>query len=124
MPRTGFGNGDLIVAISRQGGHFLCPVFPIAILDAQSDGRTDGFAPTDSRTNLRLVLFDKHAPAAAVALLAAPKIVVNFVDSDGKPRRHPIDDHGQTGAVGFSRCKVAQHAGYPSVINYTRLGVG
>src|SRR5258708_10931424 len=109
MPRTGFGNSDVIVAIFRQGGHFLCPVFPIAILDAQSDGRTDSFAPTDSRTNLRLVLLDKHAPATAVALLAAPKIVVDFVDSDGKPRRYPIDDHGQTVAVGFYRCEGTQH---------------
>src|SRR6266850_6283400 len=107
MSRTGFGHGDLIIAIFRQGGHFLCPVFPIAILDAQSYWRADGFAPADSRTNLRLVLLDKHAPAAAVALLAAPKIVVDFVDGDGKPRRHPVDDHGQTGTVGFSRCEVA-----------------
>src|SRR6266550_6450818 len=109
MPRTGFGDGDLIIAIFRQGGHFLCPVFPIAILDAQSYRGTDGFAPADSRTNLRLVLLDKHAAAAAVALLAAPKVMIDFANIDGKSRRHPVDDHRQTGTVGLSRCEVTEH---------------
>ena len=71
-----------------------------------------------------LVFLDQHAAATAIALLAAPEIVIDFVDVDGKARRHPVDDHGQTRTVRFSRREITQHAGYPNVIIKRRLGVG
>jgi hypothetical protein len=40
-----------------------------------------------------------------------------------KARRHPVDNHRQTGSMRFARGQIAQHAGYRSVINYSRLGV-
>jgi len=35
MAGPGLGDGDLVVAIFRFGGHFFRPVFPVAVFDAK-----------------------------------------------------------------------------------------
>jgi hypothetical protein len=55
---------------------------------------------------LRFVFLNQHPPAAPVTLLAAPKVMIDLVDINGKTRRHTIDDHGQTGTVGLARSEV------------------
>jgi len=40
--------------------------------------------------------------------------VIYSVDLNGKSRRHPVDDHRQTGTVGLSSGEVAQHSSCPN----------
>ena len=48
------------------------PVFPVVITEDDGDGRSDGLRVADAGDDLHLILFDFHAPAASIALLAAP----------------------------------------------------
>jgi len=45
--------------------------------------------PANAGTHLGLVFLDQHAPPRPVALLAAPKIVIDFIDGDGNPAGTP-----------------------------------
>ena len=100
-------NRNSLVSVFRGRGHFLGPVLPVTIFDADSNGGPQSFTPANTGTNLHFVFLDQHSTAAAVALLAAPKIVVDFTDVDRKSRRHSVNDHGQTGSVGFTRSEIA-----------------
>src|ERR1700758_2099140 len=53
--------------------------------------------------------FDLHAPAAAVALLSAPKVAVNKSLVHGQACGQPGEECDQGFAVGFSGSEVAQH---------------
>src|SRR5262247_1818566 len=122
MSRAGLGNGNLLIAVFRSRRHFLRPVLPVTVLNAESNGRSKGFTPTNSGANLDLILLNEHPAAPTVALLAAPKIVVDSTYVDRKSRGHPVNDHSQTRSVGFTRSKVTQHAGYPTLFCFGRLG--
>jgi len=90
-----------------QGGHFFLSSFSkVAILDPQSHRRADGFTPANGGTHLGLGLSRSAcAPPPAVALLAAPKIVIDFIDGDGKPAGTPSMIMVKQD-VGLSRCQV------------------
>src|SRR5215510_1369879 len=92
MARPRFGNGDALVAVFRERGHFLGPILPVLVFDSHGDRRSHGLAPPDSRPDLNLVFFDQHAAAATVSLLATPKVVIDFLDIDGETGWNPIDD--------------------------------
>src|SRR5262245_42077542 len=111
MPWPRFSDRNLLIAVFGSRRHFLRPVFPVTVLNAKGNRRSQRLTPTNSRADLHFVLFNEHSAAPTVTLLAAPKIVVDFTDIDRKSRRHPINDHGQTGSVGFTRSKITRHAG-------------
>src|SRR5262245_47739719 len=111
MSRTRLSDGNFLIAVFRSRRHFLRPVFPVTILNAKGDGRSKCFTPTNSGANLDLILLNQHSAASPIALLAAPKIVVDSTYVDRKSCGHPINDHSQTGAMGLTRGKVTQHAG-------------
>src|SRR5262245_2493264 len=122
MTRPWLGNGNFLIAVFKSCRHFLRPVFPVTVLNAKGDGGSKGFAPTNSGANLDLVLLNQHPAAPTITLLAAPKIVVDSTYVDRKSRGHPVNDHSQTRSVGFTRSKVTQHAGYPTLFCFGRLG--
>src|SRR5919106_5549715 len=122
MAGTGFGHRDFLVTVLRRRRHFFGPVFPVTILDPQGNRRPKGFPPAYSGTNLHFVLFNEHSTATTITLLAPPKIMVDPRRFYGESRGHPIDDHGQTRAMGLTRSEVTQHAGYPTLFFFGRLG--
>src|SRR5262245_36200272 len=103
------GHRNRLVPILRRRGHLFGPVLPIPILDAKGDWRPERLPPTNARANLNFVLLDQHPPAAAVALLAAPEIVIDLLHIYRKSRRHPIDDRRQAGPMGLPRGEITQH---------------
>src|SRR5512142_1215537 len=109
MPGARFGNCILIIAIFGLGRHLLSPVFPVAVIDTESDRRSERFSPANSRPDLNLIFFDEHSAAAAVSLLTAPQIVVDLGCLDRKAGGHAIDDHCEAWAVRFAGSEIAQH---------------
>ena len=88
---------------------FLLPVFPIAIDELDGDGRANGPSVAHTGEHMRLIGFDLHAAAAAVALLPAPQLAVHKFkidrDAGGKPR----NQSNQSLAVGFPCGGEADH---------------
>src|SRR5215813_12863696 len=82
--------------------HGLLPILPVAVLDGQRDGAAEGHAPAHTGGEVGLVPLDLHAPAAAVAALAAPKIFVEVLFRQGKTGGHTIYDGGEGLAMGLS----------------------
>ena len=100
---------DARVTIGGFGRHLLLPVLPVPVLDHQRDRRAQGFAPADSRFDARLVLLDRHPPAAAVSLLPAPQVMIDRADIDREPCGEALDDRRQARPVGLSGGKEAKH---------------
>ena len=67
----------------------LLPIFPVAILDAQRDGRADRLAVAHAGEDIRLVLLDSLAAAAAVSQLAAVQFAPTNSRSTGTPAGNP-----------------------------------
>ena len=91
-----------LAAIAGIGRHALFPVFVVAILDDEGDGTAHRAAEADARNDARLVLFDQHAAAAPVALLAARQVVVNARDIDFEAGWSALDNRDQFGSVRFA----------------------
>ncbi len=70
------GHGLVLVGVAGLNGEDLFPVLPVAVGEGHGDGGADGVAVADAGEDVGGVLFDAHAAAAAVALLAAPEFVV------------------------------------------------
>jgi hypothetical protein len=84
MSRTRAGNWLLLVfrAVHIFHGQRFRPVLPVPIANDDGDRRSDGMRMPHTGHNLGAILFDLHAPAAAIALLAAPKFVIYGVERD------------------------------------------
>ena len=76
VARAGRCYGLVFGGVAFGHGEDLFPVFPVVVGEGHGDGRADGVAVTDAGEDVSCVLFDAHAAAAAVALLAAPELVV------------------------------------------------
>ena len=85
------------------------PVFPIVIADDDGDGRADGLRVADAGDNFGAVGLDLHAPAAAVALLAAPEFAIDGVERDGNAGRKPGERGDQALAVRLPGCFETKH---------------
>ncbi len=90
------------VGVFRFDGQDGLPVFPIFIFDDERDGRADGLGMTDAGNNARLICFDFHAPAAAKALLATPKLAIDVIDRHGDAGRQTGEGGYEALAMGFS----------------------
>ena len=75
-----------VAALYRQ---FFLPVLPVAVDDFNRDGRADGLAVAHAGEHMRLIGFDLHAAAAAVALLPAPQLAVHEFEIDGDAGGQP-----------------------------------
>ena len=86
----------------RFGRHHVVPVDEIAVLDRESDRRTERLAVTHAGDDLDRVGLDLHPPAAAVTLLPPPKLVVDGVNIDRQTRRKALDNGYEGFAVRFA----------------------
>ena len=75
---SGTRRGDALVEgrISLGDRERFLPVFPVTIFELDGDGRADGDAVANAGEDVGRVALDLHAPAAAIALLAAPEFAV------------------------------------------------
>ena len=76
------------------GGHDVFPMDEVIVLDEHRHGRTKCFSVPNSGEDRRRVRFDLHPPAAAVALLAPPELVIDLRGVDLQSRRQALDDRG------------------------------
>ena len=76
----------------------------ILVFDPERDRRAEGFAMTDAGEDLDGVGLDLHPSAAAVALLAPPKLVVDRGDVDIETGGNALDDGDEGFAVRFAGC--------------------
>jgi hypothetical protein len=59
--------------------------------------------------HVRLVGFNLHPPAAAIALLPPPQFAVHKIKIDGDAGRQPGDEGNQRLAVGLAGCGETDH---------------
>ena len=85
------------------------PVLPVLVADDDGDGRADGLGVAHAGDNFGAVGFDLHAPAAAVALLAAPQLAIDGVERDRDAGGQPRQGRHQALAMRFSGCFKAEH---------------
>ena len=76
----------------RPGVHALLPVGVVAVGDLQRDGAAERAAVAHPARHLGSVLLDLHAPAAAVAELAAGEVGVDALGAQLEARGQPLDD--------------------------------
>jgi hypothetical protein len=80
-------------------GHRNPPSIPILVLDEERNGTAQRLSMPHSRGDLDAILLDSHAPAAAIAQLPAPELVIDEVHIDGHPRGQAFEDSNQAFAV-------------------------
>lgn len=104
----------LVVGVGhRLHGHGGPPVVPVPVHDPHGQGRAQGLSQAHAAEDLAGVLLDGHAPAAAVAPLAAGQIAGDVERLQRESRRHALDDDQHPLAVGLAgrrEPKVGQHA--------------
>src|SRR5579871_156970 len=118
------GSGQIGVAGTRPRNRFLLilpacsifhgqgfgPILPIGVANDNGDRRSDGLGVPDARDDFCPVRLDLHAPAAAVALLTAPELVIDGVKRNGNPGRETGERSYQALAVGLARGFKSKHA--------------
>ena len=90
-------------------GQNVLPVRPIAVFNAQGDGRADGLAVAHARENIGAILFDFLPAAASVAELAAVKFVIDEVQIDREGRWEAGNKRKQRLSVRFTGGVELQH---------------
>ena len=108
---AGAGYGFVLGGVPFGHGEDLLPVFPVVVREGHGDGGADGFAVADSGEDVGGVLFDAHAAAAAVALLAAPEFVVEEGLVYGDARGQTAEEGYEGFAVAFAGCGETKHEG-------------
>ncbi len=90
-------------------GKGFLPIGPVAVFDAQRDGRADGFAVAHAGKDFGAVFLDFLAAAAAVAELAAVQFVIDEVEVHGQGRRQAGKEGEERLSVGFTGSVEAKH---------------
>ena len=98
--------------------HRVLPVLPILVANEQRDRRAGGLAAAHARQELRAIGFDRHAPAAAVAALAAAQLERDGIEIDRQSGGQPFEDRDETLSVRFTGRQKTQH---PSSILYEEI---
>src|SRR2546421_4586823 len=92
--------GDL--GLDGPGVHSLLPVRVVAVLDPYRDRAAEGSPVANAGADLRAILLDLHAAAAAVAELAPCEVAVEVLGSQLEPRGQALEHGGQSRAVRLS----------------------
>src|SRR6185437_6215221 len=87
--------------LDRPRIHPLLPVGVVAVCDLEGDRATQRPAVADPPGDLDLVALDLHPPTPAVPELAACQVAIDRVAVQGQPRRQPLEDARQAGAMGL-----------------------
>ena len=93
----------------RVGRHDVAPVRVVSVAHQQVDGAAERQAVADATQDLDGVGLDLHAPAAAVAALAAPQVRVDRRALHRHAGRQAVDDDGDSGAMCLAGSEEAQH---------------
>ena len=93
---------------ARRRIHDLLPVLPVAIGDEHRDRRAERFAGANAGEKLDGVLFDLHAPAAAVPLLTARELGVDVRGEQRQARGHPFENAHEGGPMRFAGGREAE----------------
>ena len=83
------GHGLVLCGIAGSDGQDLGPVLPVAVFDFDGNRRADGLAVAHAGEDVGGIGLDAHAAAAAVALLATPKLAVDEFLVDRTPAGSP-----------------------------------
>ncbi len=90
--------------------HGTFPVLPVAVLDNECHGRSEGLAASHAADDPRCVLLDLLALAAPVTSLAAAQVGIDIARGIKRQTgRHAFDDHGQLRPVGLAGCQKSKH---------------
>ena len=87
------------------------PVGEVEVRDLERQRAADRQAVAQARLHLHPVALDLHAPAAAVAELAAREVGVDVVGREREPGRKPLEHREERRAVGLPGCAVRQGHG-------------
>src|SRR5712692_1966029 len=90
-------------------GEGFLPIGPVAVFDAQRDGRADGFAVAHAGKDFGAVFLDFLTAAAAVAELAAVQFVIDEIEIDRQGSRQAGDEGEERLSVGFTGGVEAKH---------------
>ena len=90
MSRAGTGH-RLDFFLYRGNTHLFLPVLPIAVLDEQCDRAAYGEPIADAGDDFSLIIFNLHARAAPIALLATPEFFVDVTFLQRKVSYHPFN---------------------------------
>ena len=100
--------GLLHLGVDRPRVHPLLPVRVVAVGDEDRHRAAQRLAVPDPRADLDRVLLDLHAPAAAVAELAASHVAVDPLAVELEARGQALDDRDEPRAVRFPGCREAK----------------
>ena len=89
--------------------HRVLPVGPVAVAHDQRHRAAERLAFADAREHLGRIGLDGHAPAAAVAALAALEVGGGDRRIDRQPRRQPLDDDDERLTVRLAGREKSQH---------------
>src|SRR5215831_402952 len=92
-PRRGHPLMQLWIAVFHR--KLLLPILPVAVLDENGDGRSDGFPVPYAGKETGRIALDLHASAATVALLPAPQFVVHEARRDLQACRQAREERDQ-----------------------------
>ena len=99
---TGAGVGDLFAERKTFRAHSLRPIFPVAILDAQSYRAANRLAETNARQKFHAVALNLHAPAAPVSALPTLELRVDEFARNFDARRQSLQNANQPRSVTFA----------------------
>ena len=108
MAGTGRSDGLVLGGIAGFDGQFLFQFFQSRFTISWR-WASRWFCRGARRRGRGLVGFDLHAAAAAIALLAAPKLAVHEIQIDGDAGRKSGNERNKCLAVGFAGCGETDH---------------
>src|SRR5947209_4487189 len=110
--------------LGHRHAHGRLPVLPVAVGDAERDGRAERGAPADAGQDVDLIALDLHAAAAAVAALAPGEVAVDVGFGQRKAGRDAVDDGDQRLTVGFARGEEAEDSAHDLPLSGAGLETG
>ena len=117
--------GDALdLGVDGFDGHLLGPVHPVAVRDPEGDGRAEREAVADAGGDLGAVLLDLHAPAAAVAALAAGHVDGDVVLGEGQAGGEALDEGGEALAVALAGGEEAEASHQEACRSSSAPGMG
>jgi len=89
----------VLCRIAHSHGQNLGPIFPVSIFNLDGNRRTNGLAMAHAGEDVRPVLLNVHAAAAAETLLAPPQLPVDKFQIDVEARRQSGNEGDKALAV-------------------------
>ena len=100
---TGTGCRDFFPFWLTKGGHAAVPVGKVLVDYLQGQWAAQCFIKTHAGEDFYLVRLNLHAPATAIALLAAGKFPVNILLMQLQPGRQALQNRCQPRSMGLAR---------------------